>query len=153
MKFTVSIFISLILCFTGVKAQVKKDTVGSPNQSEKKSNLSPSIENKFNPKSSFKLLKDDFTLPYDLRKYSAIMSLDIPDKKEPTKEEISSGLTEDEIDSFRNNKNSTMRMLAEFYGEDLVNIKKLMDSIGLTKDQIVGVLMVLKFVFGQALIK
>jgi len=141
----------LFLC-AHVFAQEKKDTVSSSTAYEKNSGIPAITENKFNPKSSFKLFKEDFTIPYDLKKYSAIMSLDTP-AKNTSNEEKYTGLSGEELESFRLNKNSTLRMLSEFYGEDLVDIQKLLDSVGLTKDQIVGILMALKFVFGQSLIR
>lgn len=153
MKPLFSAFILVIVFFGSVFAQVKEDTTRSSNTFEKKSNIPSAIEKRFEPKSSFKLFKDDFTLPHNLKKYTAIMSLDFPLQNDLSKEEANSGLSGKEIESFRSNKNSTMRLLSDFYGEDLVDIQKLLDSVGLTKDQIVGILMALKFVFGQALIK
>lgn len=134
-------------------AQTKKDTSISKPPTEKPVQIPSAIEKKFDPKSTVRLFKDDFTIPLDLKKYSAIMSLDIPGKAKFSKEELNSGLFADEITSFKNNKNSTMRMLADFYGEDLINVQKLLDELGLTKDQIVGFLMILKFAFGQSLLK
>jgi len=81
------------------------------------------------------------------------MSADISKQEHLSKEEKNSGLSDDEIISFRDNKSSTMRMMAEFYGEDLINVQKLLDELGLTKDQIAGFLMMLKFAFGQSLLK
>lgn len=142
----------IILSFVSL-AQTKKDTSISKPPAEKPAQIPSSIEKRFDPKSTVRLFQDDFTIPLDLKKYSALMSIDIPKQENFSKEELNSGLSDDEIVSFRNNRSSTMRMLAEFYGEDLINIQKLLDNIGLTKDQIVGFLMMLKFVFGQSLIK
>ncbi len=153
MKPLIPAFVLMIVFLGSVFAQVKDDTTRSSNSFEKKSNIPSTIEKRFEPKSSFKLFKDDFTLPHNLKKYTAIMSLDFQPPIEHSKEEANSGLSEKEIESFRSNKNSTMKMLSDFYGDDLVDIQKLLDSVGLTKDQIVGILMALKFVFGQALIK
>jgi len=134
-------------------AQAKKDTSVSKPQTEKPAQIPSSIEKRFDPKSTVRLFQEDFTIPLDLKKYSAIMSIDIHKQEHLSKEEKSSGLFDDEIVSFRNNRSSTMRMLSEFYGEDLINIQKLLDDLGVTKDQIVGFLMMLRFVLGQALIK
>ena len=132
---------------------MKKDTSASKAPSEKSAQIPSSIEKRFDPKSTVRLFQEDFTIPLDLKKYSALMSLDIPKQENFSKEELNSGLSDDEIVSFRNNRSSTRRMLAEFYGEDLINIQKLLDNLGLTKGQIVGFLMMLKFVFGQSLLK
>lgn len=142
----------IVLSFTSF-AQAKKDTSASKAPAEKPAQIPSSIEKRFDPKSTVRLFQEDFTIPLDLKKYSALMSVDIHKQENFSKEELNSGLSDDEIVSFRNNKISTKRMLAEFYGEDLINIQKLLDSIGLTKDQIVAFLMVLKFAFGQSLIK
>lgn len=142
----------IILSFVSL-AQTKKDTSVSKPSAEKPAQIPSSIEKRFDPKSTVRLFQEDFTIPLDLKKYSALMSLDIPMQENFSKEELNSGLSDDEIVSFRNNRSSTMRMLAEFYGEDLINIQKLLDDLGVTKDQIVGFLMMLKFVFGQSLIK
>jgi hypothetical protein len=148
-------FFFFLIIFIGFVsfAQTKKDTSTTKPPFEKPAQIPSSIEKRFDPKSTVRLFQEDFTIPLDLKKYSAIMSIDIPKQENFSKEELNSGLFDDEIVGFRNNKNSTMRMLAEFYGEDLINIQKLLDNIGLTKDQIVGFLMVLKFAFGQSLLK
>lgn len=144
----------LILLFCVVSfAQTKKDTSVSKPPTERPLQMPSNLEKRFNPKSTVRLFQEDFTIPLDLKKFSAIMSLDALEKNHFTQEELNSGMLYDEITSFRNNKASTMRMLAEFYGEDLINLQKLLDNIGLTKDQIVAFLMTIKFAFGQALIK
>lgn len=142
----------IILSFVSL-AQTKKDTSISKPPAEKPAQIPSSIEKRFDPKSTVRLFQDDFTIPLDLKKYSALMSIDIPKQENFSKEELNSGLSDNEIVSLRNNRSSTMRMLAEFYGEDLINIQKLLDDLGVTKDQIVGFLMMLKFVFGQSLLK
>jgi len=134
-------------------AQTKKDTSASKPPVERPVQIPSSIEKRFDPKSTVRLFQENFTIPLDFKKFSAIMSLDALEKNHFTKEELSSGMLDDEITSFRNNKASTMRMLAEFYGEDLINLQKLLDNIGLTKDQIVAFLMTIKFAFGQSLIR
>jgi len=144
----------LILLFCVVSfAQTKKDTSVSKPKTERPIHIPPNLEKRFDPKSTVRLFQEDFTIPLDLKKFSAIMSLDALEKNHFTQEELNSGLLDDEITSFRNNKASTMRMLAEFYGEDLINLQKLLDNIGLTKDQIVAFLMTIKFAFGQSLIR
>lgn len=150
--FLITSLLLIVLSYTSF-AQMKKDTSASKAPAEKPTQIPSSIEKRFDPKSTVQLFQNDFTIPLDLKKYSAIMSIDIPKQENFSKEELNSGLSDDEIVSFRNNRSSTMRMLAEFYGEDLINIQKLLDDIGLTKDQIVGFLMMLKFVFGQSLLK
>jgi len=134
-------------------AQTKKDTSVSKPQTERPLQMPSNLERRFDPKSTVRLFQEDFTIPLDLKKFSAIMSFDALEKNHFTQEELNSGMLDDEINSFRNNKASTMRMLAEFYGEDLINLQKLLDNIGLTKDQIVAFLMTIKFAFGQSLIR
>lgn len=153
MKYPAILFLSTLFIGATIFAQTKKDSSNQKIPLEKQSQIPPSIENKFDAKSAVRLFKEDYAIPLDLKKYSALMSMDISTANNFTREELNSGLLENEIKSFRSNKNSTMQMLSEFYGEDLVNIQKLLDNLGLTKDQVVGFLMVLKFVFGQALIK
>lgn len=143
------VFVFNIVTFS----QTKKDTSASKALAEKSTQIPPSIEKRFDPKSTVRLFQEDFTIPIDLKKYTAIMSADISKQEHLSKEEKSSGLSDDEIISFRDNKSSTMRMLSEFYGEDLINVQKLLDELGLTKDQIAGFLMMLKFAFGQSLLK
>ncbi|MBI3125878.1 MAG: hypothetical protein HYZ10_15890 [Ignavibacteriales bacterium] len=143
------VFVLSIVTFS----QTRKDTSASQTPSEKPTQIPPSIEKRFDPKSTVHLFQKDFVIPLDLKKYTAIMSADILKQENFSKEELDSGLFDNEIISFRDNKSSTMRVLSEFYGEDLINVQKLLDELGLTKDQIVGFLMMLKFAFGQSLLK
>ena len=153
MRYLLTTSLLLIVLSLTTFAQAKKDTSVSKPPAEKPALIPSSIVKRFDPKSTVRLFQDDFTIPLDLKKYSAIMSMDIPTQENFSIEELNSGLFDDEIVSFRNNRSSTMRKLSEFYGEDLINIQKLLDDLGVTKDQIVGFLMMLKFAFGQSLLK
>lgn len=153
MKYVLLVHV-LIFFFSAVFfGQTKKDTSASKPPAERHLQMPSNPERRFDPKSTVRFFQEDFTIPLDLKKFSAIMSLDALEKNHFTQEEINSGMLDDEITSFRNNKASTMRMLREFYGEDLINLQKLLDNIGLTKDQIIAFLMIIKFAFGQSLIR
>ena len=46
---------------------------------------------------------------------------------------------------FEQNKSLTKRMLSDIYGEDIIDLKKILETLGITKDQIVMIAAILKF--------
>jgi hypothetical protein len=62
-----------------------------------------------------------------------------------TQEYLNSGLSNNELMIFDQNKLLTKRMLSDIYGEDIIDLKKIFEALGLTKDQIVMIAAILKF--------
>ena len=144
----------LILFFTSfLYSQSLTDTIGNEKKGFAGEEKKPVRETKpfslFNP--TFKGSESLF-LPLNLKIYNKVFSNDYSEPLKFLPEEIESGMNDAEIIAFRNNKNQLKKELTEFYGEDLINIEKLLKSLGLTKEQVVMIAAIFKLIFAQSLL-
>jgi len=93
----------------------------------------------------FDIRQNDFKIPLNLKIYQKIFADEKFNEFIFSQEERESGLTNEELITFRNNKKLTQRMFSDIYGEDIINLKKILDELGVTKDQIVMIAAILKF--------
>ncbi len=101
------------------------------------------------PKNTFEKTE----LPLNLQIFSKAFANDYKPSPVFSNEELASGLSDDELSSFNNNKLKMQKELYDFYGEDLIDIEKLLESIGLNKDQVIALAAALKFIFAQGLLR
>lgn len=89
--------------------------------------------------------QDDFKVPLNLKIYQKIFADEKFRFYSFPQEYHNSGLSNDELMIFEQNKSLTKRMLSDIYGEDIIDLKKILETLGITKDQIVMVAAILKF--------
>lgn len=92
-------------------------------------------------------------LPLNLQIFSKAFANDFKPNPFFSADELASGLSDQELISFNNNKAKMQKILYDFYGEDLIDMEKLLASLGLTKNQIIALAAALKFIFAQGLLK
>ena len=93
----------------------------------------------------FDVRQNDFKIPLNLKIYQKIFADEKFNEFIFSQEERESGLINEDLTTFRNNKKLTQRMLSDIYGEDIINLKKILEGLGITKDQIVMIAAILKF--------
>jgi hypothetical protein len=84
-------------------------------------------------------------VPLNLKVYQKILLFELNVNHHLTSEDLATGMTDTELDAFDNNKKLTQRMLADTYGEDIINERKLLAALGITEDQIRMLAAVLKW--------
>ncbi len=89
--------------------------------------------------------QDNFKVPLSLKIYQKIFADEKFELYSFPQEYLNSGLNNDALMIFDQNKSLTKRMLSDIYGEDIINLKKILESLGITKDQIVIIAAILKF--------
>jgi len=57
------------------------------------------------------------------------------------------GMTDSELNAFYKNKEQADKLLRDIYGEDLIDLKKILSMLGISKSQIIAVAAILKFLF------
>ncbi len=97
----------------------------------------------------FELPNENIFIPLNLKIYQKAIINDYIAPHKFTKEELSTGMADDELISFEINKMKTKRMLSELYGEDLIDIKKILAALGITKEQITWVVALLRLFLQQ----
>ena len=150
MKFLLETLFLLIIISTQLFSQTEHDT--SKTSSNKK--INPSDMKQLNTKSNsleterlnrLEIRQDNFKVPLNLKIYQKIFA----DEKfviyNFPQEYLNSGLSSDELMIFEQNKSLTKRMLSDIYGEDIIDLKKILETLGITKDQIVMIAAILKF--------
>ncbi|TSA26890.1 MAG: hypothetical protein D4R68_06585 [Ignavibacteriales bacterium] len=150
MKLFLETLFLLIIITTQLFSQTEHDT--SKTLSNKK--ITPRDKKQLSIKSNsldterlhrLEILQDNFKVPLNLKIYQKIFA----DEKfmiyRFPQEYLNSGLSNDELMIFEQNKSLTKRMLSDIYGEDIIDLKKILETLGITKDQIVMVAAILKF--------
>ena len=89
--------------------------------------------------------QENFIVPLNLKIYQKIFADEKFEFYSFPQEYLNSGLRNDELMIFDQNKSLTKRMLSNIYGEDILDLKKILETLGITKDQIVMVAAILKF--------
>lgn len=146
MKLLIETLLFLIIITAQLFSQTEHDT--SKTLSNKK--IMPSDKKQLSTKSNsldterlnrLEIRQDNFKVPLNLKIFA--------DEKFETysfpQEYLNSGLSNDEFLIFEQNKALTKRMLSDIYGEDIINLKEILEALGITKDQIVMVAAILKF--------
>jgi hypothetical protein len=91
------------------------------------------------------LLNENFSIPLNLRIYQKVMINDYIAPHKFSQEELSTGMSNDELISFEKNRLKTRRMLSGLYGEDFINTENILAALGITKEQLIAVVAILKF--------
>jgi len=91
-----------------------------------------------------KIRQDNFNVPLNLKIYQKIFADEKFEYYSFPQEYLNSGISSNELIIFEQNKSLTKRMLSDFYGEDIIDLKKILESLGITKDQIVMIAAILK---------
>lgn len=89
--------------------------------------------------------QDNFKVPLNLKIYQKIFADEKFELYSFPQEYLNSGLSNDELMIFEQNKSLTKKMLSDIYGEDIIDLKKILETLGITKDQIVMIAAILKF--------
>jgi len=88
---------------------------------------------------------DNFKIPLNLKIYQKIFAYEKFETYNFPQDYLNSGLSNNELMIFDRNKMLTKRMLTDIYGEDIIDLKKILETLGITKDQIVMFVAILKF--------
>jgi hypothetical protein len=139
-----TIYILLILTIP-VHSQTKRDTSKTINNEKKK--LNTDLHDLGNQQQQFEVPNEIISVPLNLKIYQKILTEENSRHNIHSSEELETGMTDEELTAFEINKNNMERMLNEIYGEDIINLKKILETLGITKDQIVAVAAILKFLF------
>ena len=89
--------------------------------------------------------QDNFKVPLNLKIYQKIFADENFEYFVPKQEDLNSGLSNYELMIFERNKLLTKKMLSDIYGVDIIDLKKILETLGITKDQIVLAVAILKF--------
>ncbi len=54
-------------------------------------------------------------------------------------------MSDQELIAFEKNRLKFRKMLSDIYGEDLIDIEKLLTALGITREQIIAIVAILKF--------
>lgn len=106
-----------------------------------KKNAEPELLNRYN------FQNENFIIPLNLKIYQKIITNDYRQHRSLTPKEKESGMTEEELLTFDRNKEQTEKMLSDIYGKDLIDLKKILEKLGVTKEQIIALAAILKFLF------
>lgn len=150
MKLLLETLLFLIIITAQLFSQTEHDT--SKTLSNKK--IMPSDKKQLSTKSNsldterlnrLEIRQDNFKVPLNLKIYLKIFADEKFETYSFPQEYLNSGLSNDEFLIFEQNKALTKRMLSDIYGEDIINLKEILEALGITKDQIVMVAAILKF--------
>ena len=89
--------------------------------------------------------QENFMVPLNFKIYQKIFADEKFKIYNFTQEYLNSGLSNNELMIFDQNKLLTKRMLSDIYGEDIIDLKKIFETLGITKDQIVMIAAILRF--------
>ena len=150
MKFFLVTLFFLIITAPQLFSQTEHDTINArinkKNMQSDKNQLSTrsnSLDSeKFN---RLEILQNNFKVPLNLKIYQKIFANEKFEIYSFPQEYLNSGLSNYELTIFEQNKSLTKRKLSDIYGEDIIDLKKILETLGITKDQIVMVAAILKF--------
>ena len=94
---------------------------------------------------SLEIRQENFLVPLNLKIYQRIFADEKFEIYNFSQEYLNSGLSNNELMIFDQNKLLTKRMLSDIYGEDIIDLKKIFETLGITKDQVVMIAAILKF--------
>lgn len=150
MKFFQRITFLIVFITTQLFSQTEHDTSKTLNNKK----ITTSDKEQLNAKSNsfdierlnrLELRQDNFKVPLNLKIYQKIFADEKFDFFIPREDDLNSGLSNNALMIFRQNKTITKRMLSDIYGEDIIDLKKILETLGITKDQIVLAAAILKF--------
>ena len=150
MKLFLKILSLIVLITTQLFSQTEHDT--SKTLSNKK--IMTSDKEQLNTKSNsfdmerlnrLEIRQDNFMVPLNLKIYQKIFADEKFDFFIPREEDLNSGLSNNALMIFERNKSLTKKMLSDIYGEDIIDLKKILQALGITKDQMVLAVAILKF--------
>ncbi|MCX6169365.1 MAG: hypothetical protein NTX65_08495 [Ignavibacteriales bacterium] len=138
-----SIFFSLVVTLP-VLAQTVGDTSKTTNKENK--NEQNFIIRKIpdNTTNRFEFNNENIFIPLNLKIYQKAIINGYLEPHKFSHEELRTGMTDDELISFELNKKKTKRMLSELYGEDLIDEEKILESLGITQEQITWIVALLR---------
>ena len=95
----------------------------------------------------FELQKDITSVPLNLKIFQQILIDEMHAGRKLSSEELATGMSDAELTAFDINKNNFEKMLYATYGEDIINMKKILEKLGITKSEVVLLAAILKFLF------
>jgi hypothetical protein len=129
-------------------SQIDQDTSKLFNKNNSKNTLLKSNLKKLESiHNRFEIQKDIISVPLNLKIYQQILAEEVLKERKLSSEELETGMTAAELTAFEINKTNFERMLIEIYGEDLINMKKILESLGITKEHVIWLAAILKFLF------
>jgi hypothetical protein len=138
------IFLSLFVSIPVFSQSVGDTSKASNKENRNKQNYNlPKIPDK--SPSPFEFHTENIFIPLNLKIYGKAMVNEYKKPRKFTAEELSTGMSDDELTSFDSNKLNTKKMLSDLYGEDLIDEEKILESLGITKEQIIGIVAILRF--------
>lgn len=94
----------------------------------------------------FDVQNDLLRVPLNLKIYQKVLLYELKQDRRLSSEELDSGMTLKELDAFYENKKLTQKMLTDIYGEDLIDLRKILASLGITEQQLRLLAGILKFI-------
>lgn len=142
------IILLLIILSAQLFSQTNRDTSKSfPKNDKEKSLLNTNSKALETLQNHLELQKDITSVPLNLKIFQQILSEEMRIERMPSSEELATGMSETELTAFDINKNNFEKMLYATYGEDIINMKKILEKLGITKDEVVLLAAILKFLF------
>lgn len=89
--------------------------------------------------------QSNFVVPLNIKIYQKIFADEKFEFYSFQQELRNSGLSNNELMTFEQNKLLTIKLLFDIYGKDIIDLKKILETLGITKDQIVMLAAILKF--------
>jgi hypothetical protein len=137
-----------------ITAQLFSQTEHDTSKALRNKKITPSDKKQLSTKSNsldmerlnrLEIRQDDLKVPLNLKIYQKIFADEKFGFYSFPQEYLNSGLSNDELMIFNQNKSLTKKMLSDIYGEDIIDLKKILETLGITKDQIVMAAAILKF--------
>jgi hypothetical protein len=148
------VLLFLFMMYSIVSSQSTGDTSKT---SFGKKNEEKQLNNKHKEQESFQqnrleIQNNILKVPLNLKIYQKVLQLELNEGRQLSEEDLITGMTGIELDAFDYNKKLTQKMIADVYGEDLINERKILSALGITEDQIKIIAAILKyFVFAAHL--
>jgi len=138
------LFFFLIITSASILSQTKTDTVQAREQNrDGKRKISSNVNRMIFEAAP--LINDNFTIPLNLKIYQKAILNGYKAEQNFSAEDLSSGLSREDLSVFNQNRLKTKKMLAAIYGEDIINIPAILEALGITREQIIAVAAILKF--------
>jgi hypothetical protein len=150
MKLFLKTFFILAIITVQLFSQTEHDTSktlrNKKNTVEEKKQLNTN-SNRFSAEklNHLEIRQDNFVVPLNLKIYQKIFADEKFEIYTFTQEYLNSGLSNNELMIFDQNKLLTKRMLSDTYGEDIIDLKKILKTLGITQDQLVMIFAILRF--------
>lgn len=103
------------------------------------------INSRHETSSKIQLFDGNFSIPLNLKIYQKVVLNDYIGPHKFSLEELSTGMTYKELIAFEKTRLKFRKTLSDIYGEDLIDIEGLLAALGITREQLIVIVAILKF--------